>query len=253
MKSFLPAAFSPNRRTKPPAISILGLRDQIAGLQAALQDMARSNLDALLAGLPPVAAKEDVLGQILVSRGQDPLSGYRLADWRDGKLPDAGFVAALMQDPGRSAALASVQSGPGAELILPRLLHIAFVDGALRHDLAQSCRAFLSARVLFHPGPPPQPLFSPMAIAALCLSQPGQVPEGARAVLQDAIRALAAETGPASAWDQWLYHRMDEAPGWQTDADPDELPWVFWRRGDPLPAMGAELPEYWPNLIDLDL
>jgi hypothetical protein len=253
LKSFLPVAFSPNRRTKPSAISVIGLRDQIARLRAALQDMARSNLDALLAELPPVAAKEDILGWIRVSRSQDPLAGYRLADWRDGKLPDAGFVAGLMQDPGRSAAIASVQSGLGSELILPRLLHIAFVDGALRHDLAQSCRAFLSARVLFHPGPPPQPLFSPMAIAALCLSQPAQVPEGAQAVLQEAVRELAAETGPASAWDQWLYRRMGEAPGWQTDADLDALPWVFWRRGDPLPAMGAELPGYWPNLIDLDL
>lgn len=255
MKSFLPAAFFPNRQPHPPPVSAIGLREQFGGLQEALRDLARRDLAALLAGLPPVSPEVDLFAQILEGTGEDPLAGYRLADWRQGKLPDAHFVAGLLQDPGRAVAIATLQSRAGKELILPRFLHGTFVDGALRHDLARSCQAFLCERVLFHPGPPPQPLFSSIAIARLCLSQPGYVGAGARTALQDALRWSEVETGPPSPWDQWLYRRMAEAPAWQLEAELAALPWVVWRPGDPLPEATGEpdLPDYWPNLIDLDL
>lgn len=258
MKSFLPAVFRPNRQHRLPPLSVTPLRDHVDALRVAFQNAARSNLDALLAGMPPVALGADVFMQVFDVSNDDPLAGYELADWRAGKLPDESFAMRLLQEPGRSGAIATLQSVPGLELLMPRLLDTAWRDGAFRHDLAQTCRHFLCERVLFHPGPPPQALFSPAAIAVLCLSQPdqiGSIAGRAPAALRSAARQLQAASGAALAWDQWLYRRMDESAGWHLSEDLATLPWVTWRRGDPTPgkAEGAERLDYWQNLIDLDL
>lgn len=258
MKSFIPKTFLPNRQRKSVSLPAVPLRQHVAELQAALQDAARRNLNAVLSGAPPLALEAGPFERLLDAPGEDPLAGYALADWRAGTLPDQPFAMRLMHEPGRSAAIAMPQSGLGSELIMPRLLHMALGNGAFRHDLAEDCRRFLCERVLFHPGPPPQALFSPAALAQLCLSQTGHLgllSGRARAALQGAAAFLQAEGGEPTRWDQWLFRCMEAATGWQLAERLAALPWVAWRSGDPAPDLpaGAQVPEYWLSLIDLDL
>lgn len=255
MRSFLPSVFRPNRQRRPEPLTANSLRGHVAGLRVALGDAARQNLEALLVERPPIALPADLFRPLFDDADGDPLAGYELADWRAGQLPGADFVLRLIREPARAAAIASPRSGPGAEILLLRILYMAWADGALRHDLAQSCRQFLCDRVLFHPGPPPQALFSTVAMAELCLLQPGQtlsVTGRVATVLQLALRQVRAASRVSPPWDQWLYRRMKETTGWHLRDDLAILPWVAWRRGDPLPAGDAGLPDYWPELIDPD-
>lgn len=189
----------------------------------------------------------------------DPLSGFGLSVWRSAALPDAAFATRLMAEPGLATALATTGSDVGAAVLAPILLRGALLDGAFRHGIADQCRQFLSERVLFHPGPPPAPLFSAGGLALLITSQDAQgATLGAGfAHLRAAAEALRGPDQPLGPWDQWLLRRMEETPGWLLPEGLADLPWVAWRLGTAPPpardeAPGAPpLPDYWPQILDL--
>jgi hypothetical protein len=257
LKSFLPKSFRPNRveQRSAPVVEIF----QASGAFLTLfQDATRSNLAALLKADAPVAMAEGVFNAAFGQTGEsDPLAGYGLADWQAGKLPDSAFASRLMVEPMRAAAIATPQSGIGADILLPQLLRIALGEGAFRHELAEACRRFLCDRVLFHPGPPPQPLFSVAGLALLFTSQPAQTQALSRQAqrrLHAAVGSLYGPAEPLTHWDQWLLRRMAHTAGWVVPEGLATLRWVAWQSGDPMPELTAPqtVPPSWPNLLTLD-
>lgn len=218
------------------------------------------NFAALLNGHSPVALPSAPLaGLFRNSQHADPLSGFGLSQWRSATLPDAAFAMRLMADPGLATALATTGSDVGAAVLAPLLLRGALSDGTFRHHIADQCRQFLSDRVLFHPGPPPAPLFSAGGLVLLITSQDahGATLGSAFAHLRAAGEALRGPDQPLGPWDQWLLRRMKETPGWLLPGGLTDLPWVTWRSGATLPqAQGTPagelpLPDYWPQILDL--
>lgn len=165
--------------------------------------------------------------------------------------PNEGLVASLLREPGQLETL--TRTGPhfGAEILLPMMLRHAFGDAVFRHGVADTCRRFLCDRVLFHPGPPPEPDFSLPGLCLLVASQPGHVPAPeAFPLLKAAVAQVAEPYGP---WDQWLLRLMIRA-GWDVPPDVAQLPWVAWTTGDDVDEANlaaAGLPLYWASVLEL--
>lgn len=235
------------------------LRLRLRDVHLALRDAATANLTALLDGQPPVAlSAPPLVGLFRDPARPDPLAGFGADLWRSATLPEAEFTSHLMADPGLALALGSPRSEIGATLLAPLILRDALSEGGLRHDLAQHCRRFLCERVLFHPGPPPLPLFSTGGLALLVASQDahGAALGADFAPLRAAAQALRGPDQPLGHWDQWLLRRMADTPGWTLPERAEDLPWVTWRGAEdaPLPVPDATdptLPAYWPRILDL--
>jgi hypothetical protein len=257
LKTFLPNAFRPNRVERSSAPDVKPF--QASGTFVSLfQEAARINLSALLQAVSPVAMPAVAFDAAFGKSGEtDPLAGFGLVDWHEGKLPDSAFARRLMAEPMRAAAIATPQSGIGAETLLPQLLRTALGEGALRHELAEATRRYLSDRVLFHPGPPPQPLFSVAGLALLFTSQPAQLkllsPQGLRR-LDAAVASLHSAAKSLNHWDQWLLRRMAHTTGWAVPEYLAALRWVAWQSGEPIPDLTEDqtLPPGWPSLLALE-
>lgn len=257
MRSFLPKHFRPNRQEQFAAAPAVEFPRRFGELQVVFQDAVRKNLAAVLQGNAPVAVMDKALDDLLGCRSDtDPLAGYDLAEWQAGKLPDSGYAARLIAEPGRLGAIATPQSAIGAEILLPQVLQSALGDGTFRHGVAEVCREFLSERVLFHPGPAPRPLFSTDVLVLLAASQAEHLQFLSSPARQRMRAATAGFLGPAyraGPWDQWLIRRVAKAAGWDLPEGLAALPWVAWQEGSPPPDSTDvhDLPAFWPSLLTL--
>lgn len=259
MRAVLPPVFHPNRLFggKPKAGDPRGFRAPEAEMLAkALQRGVLSNLRALLAGQPPVAlTAQDV--DVLVRR---PLVKRRWRLRRMGKQapvaimqPSPTTVQLLLRKPQSLSSLARPGPDFGPDILLRVMLRQALTDPVFLHELGEICRDFLCQHVLFHPGPPPHPDFSPAGLGLLIVSQPGHLfaPDAGHALLRAAVADLAE---PCRPWDQWLLRLMGKAQGWAAPPDLAGLPWVVWTPEagfDAAAAVAAGLPAYWPSILDL--
>ena len=256
MISVLPRVFSPNRlfgRASAPTTAGVS-SDDMASVAWALQGAAWANLRALLSGEDPVPMQADGLAPFIAKRSKGRRA-KRYSDPSHSSLsatpPSEGLVASLLREPERLETL--TRPGPhfGAEILLPMILRHAFGDAVFRHGIADTCRRFLSDRVLFHPGPPPQPDFSISGICLLVASQPGHIIGSEYFSL---LRAAAAEVAePYGPWDQWLL-RMMARTDWDVPPDLEQLPWVAWTTGDDMDEAdiaAAGLPLYWASVLEL--
>ncbi len=257
MRSFLPKIFRPNRAAQISAPVSESFQIDRAFLYV-LQEAARRNLASLLRDGAPVAMAADAFDAVFGQTAEtDPLAGYGLADWREGQLPHNAFVQQLIENPSRIAAIATPQSGVGADTLLPQLLRVALGEGALRHQLATACGDFLSERVLFYPGPPPQPLFSVAGLALLITSHSSQLDNlsaQGQQRLRAAVSALYGPADPLMPWDQWLLRRMADSAEWSVPESLTTLRWVSWQSGDPIPdpTEARTVPLGWLNFLVLE-
>jgi hypothetical protein len=158
----------------------------------------------------------------------------------------------LIKDPDPAAV--QVGQTVGAAAVLPVALRAAFSDGRLVQALAIASRDFLSSRVLFYPDPAPFPLFSPHALAVLCLSLASHrktLPAALSAWVDAAVLTLWAEADRMAFWDQWLFVRMARAPGWGLPQHVEAVPLVLWDAAQTTAPGGAAAagfiaPEGWP-------
>lgn len=256
MRSVLPRAFHPNRlfNGNLAAKGLRGFRaPEMAVLVKALQRGVQSNLCALLASRPTVAlTAQDVeaLVRLPPTRRQ----------WRAEKPTSASMtqlgpetVRSLLLKPQSLASFAVPGPDFGPEILFRVALRQAFTDPVFLHELGEVCRTFLCQHVLFHPGPPPHPDFSPAGLGLLIVSQPGHLfaPAAGHALLNAAVAELVE---PCRPWDQWLLRLMGKAPGWATPPELAGLPWVVWKSEagfDADDAVAVGLPAYWPSILDL--
>ncbi|PKQ10938.1 MAG: hypothetical protein CVT70_16880 [Alphaproteobacteria bacterium HGW-Alphaproteobacteria-1] len=251
MKSFLPRRFRPNRQRFSAQIADTVAPPTLAETRTAFQNAVKTNFLALLEDKPPVALGSDVIAGLFPRSGddEDALS--------DTMAPLAGdLVLRMMTTPDQLAVLAQPGAGFGAEILLPVILQDALMDGAFRHDMAETCRIFLCERVLFHPGAPPQALFSVAGMALLITSQEahGQALGPLASRLRSAAKTLRSVVEPLNPWDQWLVRRMSAAASWVVAEDLASLPWVKWRHGDApgeYPPETDMLPGSWDSILDL--
>lgn len=229
----------------------------LAALVSALQGGVLSNLGALLAGRQPVAlTAQDLTGLIRLPqerrRRWTRRTGQHVSRSVTQLAPDA--VTALLHHPESLLKLARPGPDFGADILLRAALSQAFTDPVFLHAVAEACRTVLCEKVLFHPGPPPQPDFSVRGLGLLIASQPGHrfAPDSGYALL---TAALAEFVEPCRPWDQWLLRYMGKIPGWTVPPDLSGLPWVIWTPEagfDSADALAAGLPAYWPSVLDLD-
>lgn len=260
MRSVLPRVFHPNRQPVSD-MTAAGRRGfqaaELAALVSAVQGGVLSNLGALLAGQRPVAlTAQDLAG--LTRQPQRPRrrwarrNAQHVARSVTQLAPDT--VAALLHHPQSLPELAKPGPDFGADILLRAALSQAFTDPVFLHRVAEACRKALCEKVLFHPGPPPQPVFSVRGLGLLIASQPGHrfAPDSDYALL---TAALAEFVEPCRPWDQWLLRCMGKAPGWTVPPDLSGLPWIIWTPEagfDRADALAAGLPAYWPSILDLD-
>lgn len=259
MRSVLPRVFHPNRLFDGnlAAEGLRGFRaPEMAVLAQALQRGVLANLRALLASQAPVA----LTAQDVEALVRPPPARRRWRLRRAGKQPPVSVmqpgpeaVRLLLRKPQSLASVAVPGPDFGPEILLRVVLRQGFADPVFLHELGEVCRTFLCQHVLFHPGPPPHPDFSPAGLGLLIVSQPGHLfaPDAGHALLRAAVAELA---GPCRPWDQWLLRLMGKAPGWAAPPDLAGLPWVVWTPEagfDAAAAVAARLPAYWPSILDL--
>ncbi len=242
-----PRVSGSNGRAPGSAADARALRAGLPAVLAALRAAARTNLVALLADRPPVPLDRAALAGLFAG-GPGAVAGPKPGLAEVGQA----VAARVLADPASLPGLFDPDAGFGAEVLLPLVLGQAFSDGALRHDLAEICRLFLCERVLFHPGPPPQALFTPGGVALLVASQTrhGLALGADFARLRAAAADLRGPDRPLSAWDEWLLRRMDAAADWLVPQGLETLPWVVWR-GEAGVAADPALPACWASLLDL--
>jgi hypothetical protein len=251
MKSFLPRRFGPNRQRFSAHVADTVAPPTFDVTRAAIQNAVKTNFVALLEDRPPVALGPDVLA------GLFPRSGVDVDALSDTMAPLAGYLAKrIMATPDLLGVLTQPGAGFGAEILLPVILQDALTDGVFRHDMAEICRIFLCERVLFHPGDPPQALFSAAGMALLITSQEthGQALGSLASRLRGAAYSLRSVVEPLNPWDQWLVRRMSAAATWGVAEDLAALPWVKWRHGDTpgeYPSGTDMLPGSWDSILDL--
>jgi len=259
MRSVLPRVFHPNRLFdgNQAVEDLRGFRaPEMDVLTKALQRGVLSNLRALLTGQPPVAlTAQDVE---TLTRLPPPKRRWRLRRAKKQSpvsimQPAPEAVQLLLRKPQSLSSFARPGPDFGPDILLRVVLRQAFTDPVFLHELAEACRIFLCQHVLFHPGPPPHPDFSPAGLGLLIVSQPGHVfaPDAGHALLKAAVAELAE---PCRPWDQWLLRLMAKAPGWAAPPDLAGLPWVVWTPEagfDAADAIAACLPAYWPSVLEL--
>lgn len=196
----------------------------------------------------------DGLAPFIAKRGKGRRAGRDSAPlypFLSATLPNDGLVASLLREPERLQTLTKLGPQFGAEILIPMIMRHAFGDAVFRHGIADTCRRFLSDRVLFHPGPAPQPDFSISGLCLLVASQPGHILGSEDFSL---LRAAAAEVAePYGPWDQWLLRMMARAD-WDVPPDLEQLPWVAWTTGDDMDEAdiaAAGLPLYWASVLEL--
>ncbi|KQB12739.1 hypothetical protein H9N28_09315 [Rhodobacter capsulatus] len=222
----------------------IDLRASLAALQAA----ARGNMAALLAGTRPERLP------------RTPPARLRFG----AKAPLPGLVGGLLSGAAAGTDLRALIAAPdqagvqlgrsiGATAILPAVLHSALADRGLAHEIGVLCHEHLAERVIFHPGPPPFPRFSPLALAILALAAETGADPIAQA-LRTALAALAAEADRPGFWDRWLYRRIAQTPGWDLPEAQavQPLPGGDATATDPAPppVVGDDWPACWPSLTD---
>lgn len=254
----LEAWLRPNRWRQPSRQAALlppRRHEAIEAAGAGLRHAVQENLVALLAGHEPVAFEPGPITAILPEPGAGTsVAGYSLADWQSGHAADGLVADELMEKQAALAVTSPLHGAVGAQVALPLVLRDLLVDTRFRHALGEQCRRFLCERVLFHPGDPPVPLFTPAGLMLLVVSQDAHRRAlGAQAAwLAGAALALRDMEGELAAWDQWLVRRMLATPGWDVPDDLAALPWVAWRPSVMAPVDTPKgMPPYWRSILDL--
>lgn len=228
--TFLPGRLRPNRGSQI-CVALPEVPRLCASAQAlctALQRAVEENFAALLTQSPPVPLDREAFATL------DTRHACPHPWWRRVWARLAVVVAALLRrniEPDLPASgagdLLNLATPDGSSIFLGVIIEQALSDAGFRLRLGNHCRMFLEERVLFHPGPPPAPLFSPGGMAMLIATQERHRESlgAAYPALHRAARCLRGPGFVLGFWDQWLLRRMQDTPGWILPDDLPQLPW----------------------------
>lgn len=235
--NFLPWRLKPNR--SEPSAPVTPTSDGTDGLCRLIETM----LVELLAGRPQPPSGADELAELMRPASlRGPLSLYRLDDLRAARLPPVELTRAVMENPELCHGFGSPAHDFGRDVRLSRQVTTALADVGLRFRLGQLMLLHLAERVIFHPGPPPCPVFTARGLLALLPA----------ALLHDpALTPIIEEHPCPTFWDHWLLRQMRDTPGWPLTVATEDLALFNWSEGDPAPAiLPPDAPAYWRSILE---
>ena len=241
--NFLPKRFRPNRSYSSRSNAIAPQENARAG--EILRQMVVLRFEALLAGAPPPLLDSRALMRAIRMPNVKPATIALTPERITERRPLSAKTLFALSKRRKEFLRLFAEDQPLAQYVFTRRqITQALRAAPLQFALGKSLVAFLCERVVFHPGAPPNPSFSPEGLRALLHSPDPR--------LNLLLLPRAEDLAQLGFWDQFLLRRMKETALWALPEGAANLPFVAWTNGNPPPkAAQDQLPDYWPSLLDL--